>query len=376
MTYLIKHKNTPIIEFEVMENTAVPRLHILWVTNETHLLPLDLKLSDEGLSQWIKHRTIPKNRAFVDSFLYKCGLNINRPMDIISVSKGLSLNDVYWVVTDDFHGLFENYNLYENKFSSILALIALTGYGSSVRSSLVSSPEFTTNGALPKCWRRINGKIYLYKGGVTGFSNSGFEPYSEFYASEIAKAMGVNAIEYRLSKWKGTLCSTCELFTDLNYSFVPIGNIITSGSMPAVREFYESMGQEFVDALNEMLVFDAIICNEDRHFNNFGVLVDNNSNTIVKPAPLFDHGNSLFHFVPLDSLESEEAFDEYAASRLPRTYDNFIDQAKSVMTDKNREQIRHLLTYQLKKNPRYNVSEQRYKLLSNQIQKRARLLLK
>lgn len=187
--------------------------------------------------------------------------------------------------------------------------------------------------------------------------------------------MGVNAIEYRLSKWKGTLCSTCELFTSLDYSFIPVGKIVRSGGLQAVRQFYESLGQEFVDALNEMLVFDAIICNTDRHLGNFGVLVDNNSNTITKPAPLFDHGNSLFNYVPLDALESEEAFEEYVASRLPRIYDSFMDEAKAVMTDRNREQLRHLLTYKLKKNSRYNLPEKRYKLISNQIQKRARLLL-
>lgn len=376
LTYIIKHKDTPVIRFEVLENTAIPKLHILWVTDETHLLPLDMKLGNEGLSYWIKHRTIPKNRAFVDNFLYKCGLSINRPMDIISVSKGLSLNDVYWIVTDSFEGTFKKYNLYENKFSIILASVALTGYGTSPRTSLVSSPEFTTNGMLPKCWRRVDGKVYLYKGGVTGFSNSGFEPYSEFYASQIAKAMGVNAVEYRLSKWKGTLCSTCELFTSLDYSFVPVGKIVTSGGMQAVRDYYESLGSEFIDALNEMIVFDAIICNTDRHFGNFGVLVDNSTNTIVKPAPLFDHGNSLFNFIPIDALESQDSFDEYVSTRYPSTYDNFIDEAKAVMTDKNREQLRHLLTYKLKKNPRYNISEKRYKLISKEIQKRAGLLLK
>lgn len=102
-------------------------------------------------------------------------------MSIISVSKGLSLNDSYWVVNEDFEGSFEQYNLYENRFSRILAYIAFTGYGSSIRSSLMSSPEFTTNGMLPKCWRRVSGKIVLYKGGTSGASNAGNEPYSEFY---------------------------------------------------------------------------------------------------------------------------------------------------------------------------------------------------
>jgi hypothetical protein len=117
----------------------------------------------------------------------------------------LSLNDCYWVVEEGFEGTFSKYNLYDNRFSQILALIAITGYGKSIRSSLDSCPEFTTNGMLPKCWRRENGKILLYKGGTTGGPNTGNEPYSEFYAAQIAKIMGINAIDYKLSKWKATL---------------------------------------------------------------------------------------------------------------------------------------------------------------------------
>mgnify|MGYP007037131244 CR=1 FL=1 len=56
---------------------------------------------------------------------------------------------------------------------NILALIAFTGYGSSIRTSLASCPEFTTNGMLPKCWRRDSGKILLFKGGTSGAYNTG-----------------------------------------------------------------------------------------------------------------------------------------------------------------------------------------------------------
>ena len=296
-------------------------------------------------------------------------------MDIITVSKGLSLNDVYWVVEDDFIGTYEKYNLYENNFSNILALIAFTGYGSSLRSSLTSSPEFTTNGMLPKCWRRISGKVYLYKGGTSGASNTGYEPYSEYYASEIAKTMGVNAIEYRLNKWKGAICSSCEIFTDMDYSYIPIGKIVKTGGMKAVRRFYEDLGEAFIEALNEMLVFDAIICNTDRHFGNFGVMIDNKTNKIAKPASLFDHGNSLFNFAARDDLESEKAFEKYISTLLPMAYDDFFAEARAEMTEKTREQVRRLLTYQLQKNPRYNIPDNRYRLLAEQIRKRAGQLL-
>lgn len=199
MNYELRHFNTPLLRFSATEDSNTPEIEILWENEEKRdLFPLDLTLSGEGLSKWLKHRTIPKNRAYVHNFLSKCGLNLNRPMNIIKVSKGLSLNDCYWVVEDGFDGTFEKYNLYDNRFSQVLALIAFTGYGSSIRTSLTSCPEFTTNGMLPKCWRRENGSIKLYKGGTSGASNTGNEPYSEFYVAQVAEVLGVNAISYGL----------------------------------------------------------------------------------------------------------------------------------------------------------------------------------
>lgn len=259
MIYELKHFNTPILKFSADEESSEPNVEIKWVTKNTSLLPLDLELNEDGLFKWLKHRTIPSNRAYVRTLLSKCGLNLNRPLNIIKVSKGLSLNDCYWIVEEGFEGKFENFNLYDNHLSRVLAGIAFTGYGSSIRSSLASSPEFTTNGMLPKCWRRIKGKIYLYKGGTTGASNTGMEPYSEFYAHQVAQAMEIDSVSYNICRWKGELCSYCELFTSKDYSFVPVGKIVKTGGMTAVREFYENLGKEYVKALDDMIVLDALI---------------------------------------------------------------------------------------------------------------------
>lgn len=376
MVFELKHFDTTLLRFSAQVDSAELAPEILWVSEDGKgLLPLDLELSPSGIARWLRHRTIPKNRAYVHALLSKSGLNINRPMNIVRLTKGLSLNDCYWIVEEAFDGSFDRYNLYENRFSNVLALIAFTGYGSSVRSSLDSSPEFTTNGMLPKCWRRESGVIRLYKGGTSGFSNTGNEPYSEFYAAQVARALGFNAIDYRLSQWKGVLCSTCELFTDKEHSFLPVGRIVSSGGMEAVRAYYEKLGSAFVEALHDMFVLDAVICNTDRHYGNFGFLVNSRTNTIEAPAPLFDHGNSLFNFVGQDDLESEAALDAYAATLEPCVYDDFIGTAKAVLTEKHREGLRHLLTFRFKKHPRYNLPEKRLRLIEKEIQKRARALL-
>ena len=376
MNYELKHYDLSLVRFSATEDTNTPEINFLWVNEDKKdLFPLDLELTNDGLAKWLKHRTIPKNRAYVHNFLSKCGLNINRPMTIIKVSKGLSLNDCYWVVEEGFEGTYDKYNLYDNRFSQVLALIAFTGYGSSIRTSLASCPEFTTNGMLPKCWRRKDGKILLYKGGTSGASNTGNEPYSEYYAAQVAKVLGVNAIEYGLSQWKGELCSTCELFTSKDYSFLPVGRIVTSGGMTAVREYYETLGKEFVEALNDMLVLDAIIMNTDRHFGNFGFIIDNKTNKIVAPAPLFDHGNALLNFAGRDDLESDKALKAYADTLLPCVYDDFIGTAKTILTQKHRDGLRKLLGFKFKKNSRYNLPDKRLKMLEKMIQARAKLLL-
>lgn len=378
MKFILKHKDEELLKFEVLKNIEEPVLKILWKNQKKlKLLPLDLDISENGLVKWIKRRNIPKNRAFVDSFLSKQGLSSNRPIDIITVSKGLSLNDVYWVVEEGFKGKFKDYNLYDNRFSNILALIAFTGYGSSQKIGFSSSPEFTTNGMLPKCWRRIGGKIYLYKGGTTGASNTGNEPTSEVLAYQVSKKAGFNVIKYYLSMWKKAgenYCSVCELFTSKNISYIPIGRLVTNGGMTKVREYYKKLGKKFEEALNEMIVFDAIICNTDRHFGNFGLLINNKTNEIISPAPLFDHGNSLFNFAGNDVWKNEKEFDKYVETQKPSVYDEFIEEAKKYLTNEIKNKVKKLFNFRFNKSNKYSRNEKQIKMIENKIRERARLI--
>ena len=376
MIYVLKNKDMDVLKFEVVSNLRDPEVNIIWTNqNQNALLPLDLKADNDSLARWLKSRTIPRNRAFVNAFLAKCGLSINRPMDIISVSKGLSLNDCFWVVPEDFDGTFEANNLYDNPFNTILSYIAFTGTGSSTRTSLHSSPEFTTNGMLPKCWRRLKGKVMLFKGGTTVAANTGNEPYSEFYAAQVAKQMGINHVPYTLGKWKGIICSVCELFTSKDYSYIPIGRFVTSGGFQAVVEYYRNLGDRFYNEFVDMIVFDAVVCNTDRHYGNFGFLVENNTNQIAAPAPLFDHGNALFNLAGMACWVDEKELEEYIAALQPAVYDDFIVTAKELMGDRQREQLRHLLTFQFDPHHTYNLPARRRKMIEKQIQKRARQLL-
>ncbi len=376
MNYTLMHFDTPLVEFSA-QGGAEPELRILKIHEANRaFLPLDLlEITPRGVESWIRHRSIPKNRAYVDNLLSALGLSANRPLDLVRVSKGLSLNDCHWLKEEGSQDTFDGVNLYDNRFSRILGQIAFTGYGSSHPSGITSSPEFTTNGMLPKCWRRLDGRIVLYKGGTQGASNTGYEPYSEFYAYQIARMLGVDAVPYGLSKWKETLCSTCELFTSKDQSFVPVGRIVRSGGMQAVRKYYESLGGRFPSALDDMILFDALIFNTDRHYGNFGFLVDSRTNRIVAPAPLFDHGNSLFNFAGPDALKDPKSFLKYAKTQLPCTYDDFVDEARKTLTHERRNAVRRLLDFQIPHHARYNLDAKRLSLIECAVRQRARQLV-
>ena len=108
------------------------------------------------------------------------------------------------------------------------------------------------------------------------------EPYCEYYVSQIAETMGLNAVHYDLENWKG---------------------------ITACLAYYDKLGPEFSEQIRSMLVFDALIYNEDRHFGNFGVLRDNHSGDVIAPAPIFDNGLSLFCYA---GKEEYANLDEYA----------------------------------------------------------------
>ena len=372
--YMLRLYDMDLLAFSLVEQGIEGlKARLLWVSEEhRQLLPLDMDLSDAGVLKWLQKRVIPKNRAYVAEILKTFGLSINDTKGIIDVCKGLSLNDSYWVVPRDFSGTFAQYNLYENRFSEILSLVAYTGVGQS-DATFTTSPELTTNGMLPKAWRFIEGEgIYLYKGGTFGAANTGNEPYSEFYACQIAQAMGLNAVSYELENWKGILASRCKLFTDIDTSYIPIGRIVREGGLKACLDNYEKLGPEAYEQVRIILVFDAVIYNEDRHFGNFGVLRNNRSGVVTGAAPIFDNGLSLFNFAMPEDFKD---LDSYAKTRGTPYGISFETVCREVMGPVQMRQLRRLIGFTFQRHPRLNLPDGRLLAIERHLQKRVRQLL-
>ena len=341
-------------------------------TEQAHLLPLDMERTGEGIIRWLERRVIPKNRAFVDEILKTLGLSHNDTKGIIDVCKGLSLNDSYWVVPEGFEGKFSQYNLYENRFSEILALVAYTGVGGS-RQAFTTSPELTTGGMLPKAWHYVeHDGIYLYKSGTAGASNTGREPYCEYYASQIAETMRLNAVRYDLENWEGITASKCALFTNIDTAYVPIGRIVRTGGIAACLAYYDKLGPEFSEQFRSMLVFDALIYNEDRHFGNFGVLRENRSGNIIAPAPIFDNGLSLFCYA---GKEDYANLNEYAKTRSNPYNVSYEEVCAEVMGPRQKEQLRRMIRFRFQRHESLNLPEEHLQAIERHLEGRVRELL-
>ena len=115
MCYVLKHFDNPLLKFNLSLDPINGWSVNLLELNETqrHLLPLDLEVSSEGILKWLQRRFIPKNRAFVHSFLAKLGLNNHDIKGILEICKGLSL----------FEGRFSQYNLYTHPFNRALGRV-------------------------------------------------------------------------------------------------------------------------------------------------------------------------------------------------------------------------------------------------------------
>ena len=375
--YILKHFDRNLIKFRLYKSRrGISNIEIVKIYKEhKNFLPLNLSLDNHALLLWIKSRTIPKNRAFVHKILIELNLSLDDIEGIINISKSLSLNDCYWIVKENFQGIFSEYNLYDNDFLNTLSLLAYTGYGSVKPQNFISSPEFTTNGMLAKAWRRNPRKqkgIFLYKSGSVGCANCGKEPYSELYAYQIAQKMGLDATPYTLGKWKKNLNSICELFSSKEYSFVPIYQLVTNCDWDSILEYYHNLGEEFYEALIDMIVFDIIIVNTDRHFGNFGLLVDNRTNKIAKPAPIFDNGLSLFY----DAMDNDlEQIDKFAQIKGMKNAGNFITFATTIITTREKKKIKKLINFKFDRSGSYNLSAKRLKAIEGFIQRRIERLL-
>lgn len=318
--FYVMNKNVEVLLFsdELNINGQYP---ILEVYNED-ILPYILKNNIGDLNTWFKSRVIPTNRNHLEKLQKALELS-EKPtaLDYLKLNNGFSLNDSYWIKPLDTKSMYPNdlcwskHNLYDNKFEEALGLITFfgnaTSLGGTVNTPKVSSPELTTQGVMNKSWRRIDNKLLLYKRGNIGAANLDKEHFAEGIASELGKILKLNCIPYWTDTWHNQNCSVCEIFTTKDIGYLPIKYFLETNTANRTNWTFTNVidwiPKKFKQDFLDMIVFDYIIENKDRHLGNFGFLINNDTQELISFAPLFDQGYSLMSNAMPDDFHKDLA---------------------------------------------------------------------
>lgn len=367
--YILRNKNIDILEFNVEsfvdKKTLIlnKKIEISKIHDEN--FPVQLRNSEnleESIARFIASRKIPQNRSFAKRIIEETG---NDPfMGYIDISFGLSLNDSLWIVPEEKAYLkWEKVNLYKNSFSERLQMASF-GLGYEGNSPYKISPEFTTNGMLKKCWIRENDKIFLLKSNSeTGFdfTSKHVEVFSEYCTSQIAKLFKPNSITYDIVEFNGELCSKCQIFTTENRGYLPITAFLTEEELKKGEKILTDKSYFVEKAVSiygkenfeDLILFDAIIGNRDRHLGNFGMIINNKTFEVLNPAPIFDNGESILNYY---NFNKNLEFGVYS-SRTNSLGQRFNEVFKNYVRQRHENFFEKLKTFRFERHPEYNLSE-------------------
>lgn len=93
-----------------------------------------------------------------------------------------------------------------------------------------------------------------------------------------------------------------------------------------------------------MMVFDALICNTDRHLTNFGVLRNSHTGDVLGMAPVFDNGRSLFFNLGLDQVGDFATEAQFVLPSWPQV--TFEEQAGRLMGPRQKDQLQKLAAFE------------------------------
>lgn len=176
-----------------------------------------------------------------------------------------------------------------------------------------SPADYSSGGVLTK----FCDKEFIYKTGT--FRRPIFskvEPVVEVICSEILDLMNIKHSKYHLVECKATetnlwnsqyvVCCKTRLFTTDSLELISGRNF--TNNCKDYESIINYIGSEYKVDINNMIIFDYLVNNTDRHHRNFGILMNTDTGT-REFSPLFDHGFSLCSDFD-DSYLTEESLED------------------------------------------------------------------
>ena len=239
---------------------------------------------------WCASRVLTLDRQYAKALLNSAGLKqaiTDKERAAIALTyRCLSLTDVFWVRTKGDKITFAEVNLYENHLDKTFIDIALRGKQYTVQNQYLAR-DLATNGCYPKAWRRSGEGFQLLKDGGDDAVDR------ELLASQICRCFDVNQVIYEESEFDGERVTVSENFTSQAYSIAAMEALETRlrNRDSDIKKYILRLDRKNYYMMN---IVDYLVGNTDRHWGNWGVLVDNDTNTPQRLHDLMDF-NQAFH---------------------------------------------------------------------------------
>ena len=264
---------------------------------------LDTRLNNlNNFFYWCSSRVLTLDRKYAKEILNSIGARqatTDRDRALIAISyHALSLTDVYWIKLNGENTCFADLSLFRHSLSGAFVDVCLNGKPLTVQNAELIKPndvagDIGTQGVAPKAWIREDNGFFLLKNGDER------DVKAELLASKIARCFNVQSVHYEPSIFDGKAVSKSRIVTSEDESIVP---------MDAVDVYcvnHDLDRDDFVlktDAYGYhiMNLIDYLVGNTDRHWGNWGFLVDNNTNKLTTLHPLMDFNKSFLAYDTLD----------------------------------------------------------------------------
>lgn len=245
-------------------------------------------LSIDKIYKWLNNRALPLTRKNADKVYQVMGLAREDYLGLMYVTHALSINDNFWVASDEELGVigYDQISIFRNSFNNAMYLVALRGMdGFSIQQNIISA-EFTGQGTYPKCFIRRPDGIYLCK------HQNNNEITNEIISAYIAQIIGFNSVTYTYEKVYGLDCSVSKILSNENVNWESAFDVTE-----AMEQITGKIPQDFAlerysrDYAN-LIIFDALILNDDRHMKNWAFEICAKTNEIIGIAPSYDYNKA------------------------------------------------------------------------------------
>lgn len=251
---------------------------------------------------WCASRMLSLDRTHAKAILNAIGASqspTDRDRAQIALScRCVSLTDVHWVRQQDEAVSFEQVNLYTNSLNEAIVELSLKGKALTVTNQELVTPrdlahDLSTRGLFPKAWIRRDDSFVLLKDGGTDTVRR------ELLASAICRCFDVPQVLYEPGEYNGEPISESGIITDLHRSIVPI-RAFEVRCINEDLDYLEEVKKLDAAAYYTMNILDYLTGNTDRHRENWGLWVDNNTNEPISLHPLMDFNQCFGAYDTLD----------------------------------------------------------------------------